>query len=59
MSNTGPNGCTHALIVKGEHFWCDEQADHTGWPHGSTTAQTVWGDAREPRGVPGDISEKS
>lgn len=47
MSAAGPKGCTHALIVKGEHFWCDEEAGHTGWPHGSVAAQTIWGDASE------------
>lgn len=39
---TGPGGCHAALMIKGEHFWCDNPAPHPGWPHGSTAAEAVW-----------------
>ncbi len=40
---TGPNGCTAAVSVRGEHHWCDERAPHPGLPHGSTGAGgLVW-----------------
>jgi hypothetical protein len=54
MSEHGPKGCTHALIVKGEHFWCDEEAGHTSWPHGSVAVQTIWGDAAEAAKLSGE-----
>jgi hypothetical protein len=47
----GPNGCHAAIIIRGEHFWCDQQTGHTGWPHGSTAAETIWrgiGPAEDP-----------
>lgn len=46
----GPNGCNAAIIIKGEHFWCEEQpgrgydkCDHGGWAHGNAEAETIWG----------------
>lgn len=54
---TGPGGCPAALIVRGEHFWCDREAPH-GWPHGSTAAEAIWrgsGPAEAPATGPTEI----
>ena len=39
---TGPGGCHAALIVKGEHFWCQEQHPHPGLVHSSRAAEAIW-----------------
>ena len=39
-----------ALIIKGEHFFCDAMdgmhkvcSGHEGWPHSNRKAEAVWG----------------
>jgi hypothetical protein len=35
--------CDSALIIAGEHHWCDQRGtDHSGWPHANKAAQAVW-----------------
>lgn len=35
--------CTAALVIKGEHFWCDsEPPNHPGWAHGNSAAGAIW-----------------
>ena len=38
----GPHGCRAAVIIAGEHHWCDLTAPHGYWPHSSVAAQTIW-----------------
>jgi hypothetical protein len=39
-----PPRCKAALIIKGEHFGCDEKQGH-GLAHGSRDAEAIWGDS--------------
>jgi hypothetical protein len=46
----GPFGCSAALNVDGEHYWCDNPLyPHTGWAHQNTKAHALWfGDNERP-----------
>lgn len=35
--------CRSALIIKGEHFFCDRPEGHDS-PHGSKAAESIWGE---------------
>jgi hypothetical protein len=36
-------GCTGALVIGGQHYWCDsEPAEHPGWACASTAAGAIW-----------------
>lgn len=34
--------CRGALNLKGEHFPCQEEAGHLGWPHRNGDAEAIW-----------------
>ena len=39
---TGDVTCGSALIIKGQHFPCDEKEPHDGWAHGNSDAEAIW-----------------
>lgn len=34
--------CGAAIDLAGTRHWCDQPADHHGWPHSSVDAQAMW-----------------
>lgn len=39
--------CSHALNIKGEHFWCEVDQPHPGLAHSNADAQAIWGDSTQ------------
>lgn len=41
--------CRSALVVKGEHVFCDLDAPHHPLAHSSRHLEAIWGDDESPR----------
>jgi hypothetical protein len=41
-----PDACPAALIIGGEHHWCDwpvdESGKHSGWAHANRDTGAIW-----------------